>query len=319
MNHRRLLLTDFRGHGSPKIEHMHASRHLALPLFTAALMLVFAACGEAPSYEAEITITQGQAEAATERLSASEGGKIVLRAITAHGGLEAWYSAPTSSYTWEYSNAGMKARFKTRVLVDNQTRKAHHQILTMGTPDSTEPYDGSFAWDGENAWIYPAETPTINPRFWALTGYYFEQIPFVLADPGLSYEVLPDAELEGRAYDMVRVSFGSGVGDSPGDNYTLYVDKETDMVAGIRYTVTYYRPPGAEARPASETLLLYEDYTTVDGLTVAGHFMGYNFADGAIVDFKNEAWCAEISFSQPFDESLLAMPEGARIEPAPGQ
>lgn len=212
-------------------------------------------------------------------------------------------------------------RFKTRVLVDNQSRHAHHQILTIGTPDNAEPYDGRFAWDGHDAWIYPADTPTIDPRFWALTGYYFEQIPFVLADPGLNYEVLPDEELDGKAYDMVKISFEQGVGDAPGDYYILYVDKQTDMLHAIRYTVTFGRAPQDtdEAAPARETLFLYQDYVTVDGLTVATHFYGSNFADGAVVDFKNEAWSAEFSFSQPFDESLLEMPEGARIEPLPGQ
>lgn len=286
----------------------------------AASCLLFAACGgllDAPS----ATPAQRQAQEATERLSSSDGGKIVLRAINAHGGLEAWYSAPTSSFTWEYSNAGMNARFKTRAVIDNQTRRAYHDILAIGTPDAPEPYEGRFAWDGEQAWIYPADTPTINPRFWALTGFYFQQIPFVLADPGLTYTVLPDEDIEGKPYDMVKISFGTGVGDSPDDNYILYVDKENDMVAAIRYTVTYGRQPPAEAnaRPPAETQLLYQDYTTVDRLTVPTHFYGMNFADGAAVDFKNEAWASEISYREPFDESKLAMPEGARIEPPPGQ
>ena len=286
----------------------------------AASLLLLAACGgllEAPAP----SDAEQKAQAATERLSASDGGKIVLRAINAHGGLEAWYAAPTSSFTWEYSNAGMNARFKTRAMVDNNTRQAYHEILEIGTPDEPKPFDGSFAWDGEQAWIYPADTPTINPRFWALTGFYFQQIPFVLADPGLTYTVLADEQIEGKPYDMVKVSFGTGVGDSPGDNYILYVDKENDMVAGIRYTVTYGRQPSGEAdpRPPAETQMLYQDYTTVDGLTVPTHFYGTNFADGAVVDFKNEAWAAEISYRQPFDASKLAMPEGARIQPPPGQ
>jgi hypothetical protein len=148
-----------------------------------------------------------------------------------------------------------------------------------------------------------------------------QQIPFVLADPGLTYAVLPDEEIEGEAYDMVKVSFGTGVGDSPGDTYTLYVGKEDDMVAAIRYTVTYGRQPAAEAnaRPPAETQMLYQDYAAVDGLTVPTHFYGTNFADGAVVDFKNEAWAAEISYRQPFDATKLAMPEGARIQPPPGQ
>ena len=283
-------------------------------------LLLLAACGGQPEAPA-ISAPQQNAQEATARLSATPGGQVVLRAIDAHGGLEAWYEAPTSSFTWEYSNVGSNARFKTRAVVDNQTRRAYHEILTIGTPDAPEPFEGRFAWDGEQAWIYPADTPTINPRFWALTGYYFQQIPFVLADPGLTYTVLPDEEMDGKPYDMVRVSFGAGVGDSPGDTYTLYVDKDDDMVAAIRYTVTYGRQPSgeADARRPAETQMLYQDYTTVDGLTVPTHFYGSNFADGAVVDFKNEAWAAEISYRQPFDESKLAMPDGARIQPPPGQ
>jgi len=294
------------------------TRRFAL-VAAAASCLLFAACGAQP--EAPMSDAQRKAQEATARLSATDGGQIVLRAINAHGGLEAWYAAPTSSFTWEYSNAGMNGRFKTRAVVDNNTRQAYHQILEIGTPDEPKPYEGSFAWDGEKAWIYPADTPIINPRFWALTGYYFQQIPFVLADPGLTYTVLPDEQIEGKPYDMVVVSFGTGVGDSPGDTYTLYVDKDNDMVAAIRYTVTYGRQPSGEAdpRPPAETQMLYQDYATVDGLTVPKHFYGSNFADGAVVDFKNEAWASEISYNQPFDASKLAMPEGARIQPPPGQ
>lgn len=145
----------------------------------------------------------------------------------------------------------------------------------------------------------------------------------MLADPGISYEVLPDADLDGKSYKMVKCSFGSGVGDAPGDTYTLYIDKETSQVAGIRYTVTYYQNSDRARKNAAkkkrsggprETLFYYEDYKTVDGLTVATHFRGFHFADGAVVDFKNEAWADEISFSKPFDESRLVMPEGAKVQ-----
>ncbi|NBC86612.1 MAG: hypothetical protein GVY25_10525, partial [Bacteroidetes bacterium] len=45
-----------------------------------------------------------RADAARSRLEQSEAGRLLLRAIEAHGGLLAWYQAPTSSYTWEYAN-----------------------------------------------------------------------------------------------------------------------------------------------------------------------------------------------------------------------
>ena len=245
------------------------------------------------------------------------GGRLVLRAIEAHGGLEAWYGAPTSAYCWEYSNVISNIRFKSCLVADNRTRRVYHDLVELGTPDDPRPIQARFAWDGEKAWISPDTLTQPNPRFWATSGYYFESIPFILADPGLHYERLPDEPLDGVPHDMVRVSYDDGVGDSYGDTYTLYINKETSMVDAIRYTVTYGRGRPAPGEPARETLFYYEDYTTVDGLTVATHFRGFNFENGQPAGFKNEAWASEISFRKPFDPARLAMPEDARVQPLP--
>ncbi len=62
---------------------------------------------------------------------------------------------------------------------------------------------------------------------------------------------------------------------------------------------------------------VYKNYTTVEGLTVATRFRGFNVVDGVLTDFKNEAWAGEISFTKPFDESRLLMPEDGRVQPMP--
>ncbi len=251
------------------------------------------------------------------RLEASEGGRLVLRAINAHGGLEAWYNAPTSSYTWEYSNAASNIRFKSLLVADNRTRQVYHQLLELGTPDAPKEVNGRFAWDGTDAWISPDTLKQPNPRFWATTGYYFESIPFILADPGLVYEALLPEELDGEMYDMVKVSYNAGIGDSPGDHYILYIDQETSIVHAIRYTVTFGRGRADVDAPLRETLFYYEDYTDVDGLKVARRFRGFNVLDGVVKDFKNEAWAGEFSFRQPFDASQLVMPANGRVQPLP--
>ena len=167
--------------------------------------------------------------------------------------------------------------------------------------------------------MYPADIQQPNPRFWATTGYYFESIPFILADPGLQYELKPDEELDGEMYDRVDVSYDAGVGDSPGDVYMLYVNKETSLVDAIRYTVTYgqSKEEAMQQEEVRETLFYYKDYVTVDGLTVATYFNGYHFKDGEIVAPKNDAWASDISFTESFDESRLEMPEGGRVQPMP--
>ena len=261
---------------------------------------------------------QRMVEDARDRLQVNEGGQLVLEAIEAHGGLEAWYRAPTSSYTWEYANVGGDLRFKSFLVADNRTREVHHDLLLTGSWDDPDPVDARFAWDGEEAWIHPPEIEQPNPRFWGISGYYFQQIPFVLADPGVNYERLPDEELDGTTYHMVRTWFDVGVGESPGDSYTLYMHPETGLVEAIRYTVSYGRdvPPGADL---PETLFYYDDHVTVDGLTTATAYRGYSFTEeGTRGEFRNEAFADSISFRRAFDPSAMEPPEGARFVPPPG-
>jgi hypothetical protein len=279
-------------------------------------LLLIAACSPGSEQPAD-SQAASQAAAANARLTATEGGQIVLRAITAHGGLEAWYAAPTSSYNWEYSNVGSNTRFKSYLVVDNASRLAYHDLTEMGVPDSVAAVDAQFAWNGEVAWMNPPEMMSPNPMFWATTGFYFESIPFVLADPGLRYNTMPVDTLDGHPYDMVRVSYDVGVGYSDGDSYLLYVDQETDMIRAIRYTVTFGRGRPAEGAPQRENLFYYNDYTTVDGLTVPTHFVGYQYANGQKGNYRNEAWASDISFRRPFDPARLDVPEGARLVSPP--
>ena len=290
----------------------------SLYLVCAVGALLWAGCASQPAAEPQPSVAESQAAEARARLETSDAGRLLLAAIEAHGGLEAWYASPATTFCWEYSNPGSEMRFKTCGAVDNQTRRAYHDLVSLGTPDAVEPYEGRFAWDGEKAWIYPADTPKVNPRFWALTGFYFQQIPFVLADPGVVCETMPDAELDGETYSMIECGFEAGVGDAPGDTYKLYLDQADHRVHAIRYTVTYGRTPEQIQSPR-ETLFFYEDLQTVDGLTTPGHFDGYWFDDGAKGEFKNEAWATKLSYTQPFRESRLIMPEEARVQPMPGE
>ena len=287
--------------------------------------LALAGCGEetpsAPEDAANVMPqdeAQRRAEATRNRLAQNEGGQRVLRAIEAHGGLEAWYRAPTSSCTWAYANEDADLRFKSFFVVDNRTRRAYHDLLTTGTYDNARSVNARFAWDGERAWIAPDSIEQPNPRFWALSGFYFQQIPFILADPGLNYKALPDDTIDGTPHDMVQVTFGQDVGDTPGDTYTLYLDKETSRVDAIRYTVSYGRDvaPGADL---PETFFDYEDYVTVDGLTVPTRFEGYSYSEdeGPGDTLRNEAVADSISYRRPFDESKLRPPEDARTVPLP--
>ncbi len=216
-------------------------------------------------------------------------------------------------------NLGADLRFKSFLVADNRTREVYHDLLTTGSYDAPDEVEARFAWDGTDAWIAPGSIEQPNPRFWGISGYYFQLIPFVLADPGTRFERRPDEELDGTMYEMVRVSFDEGVGESPGDSYTLYVHPESGLVEAIRYTVSYGRDvsPGADL---PETLFYYDDHVTVDGLTVATAFRGYEFTEaGEAGEFRNEAFADSISFRRSFDRSRLEAPRDARFVAPPSR
>jgi len=300
---------------------------LVLVLLPFAAGLVLAGCGDGESSTSESKAAnvvperevERRVQNARARLTQNEGGRRVLRAVEAHGGLKAWYRAPTSSYTWEYANKDADLRFKSFLVVDNRTRRAYHDLLKTGSYDDARPVDARFAWTGKQAWIAPDSIEQPNPRFWALSGFYFQQIPFVLADPGTNYEALPDDSIDGTPHDMVEVTFGENVGDSPDDRYTLYLDKETGQVDAIRYTVSYGRDVGPDEE-LSETFFDYENYVTVHGLTVPTRFEGYTYseADGPGDTLRNEAVADSISYRRPFDASKLEPPSNARFVSLPG-
>lgn len=245
------------------------------------------------------------------RLSATEGGQMVLRAIEAHGGLDAWHNAETSAYIWGFSGS-----MRSRLVAHNRTRQIYHDILAF----ADEEVQGrvQMAWDGSEAWVYPDSLmEVVNPRFMATTGYYFQSIPFVLADSGLHYEVLAPALLDSVEHQIVRVTFGDGIGDAYGDHYTLYIHPETYMVSALRYRSTFGRGRPTIDENMRETLLYYKDYVTVDGLITPTRFEGYGFSEGIRGPQYYGAESSEHSFSEPFDASRLAMPDGGRVQPMP--
>ena len=275
-----------------------------LPLIA---VIAVASCQMAP--------TNSSTREAEERLSATEGGQLLLQALDAHGGLDAWFAAATSSYVWEMSNPGFLLR--SRITADNRSRHIYHELLALGTRDAPVQVSGRMAWDGSDAWISP-DSLALNPRFWAETGYYFQSIPFVLADPGVRYEVLPGEELDGVSHRMIKCTFDDGVGDAPGDHYTLYIHPESHTISAIRYNSTFGQGRPAPDEPVRENLIMYTDYVTVDGLTVPSRFTWHSFSDGARGEpAGTQALASEISFTVPFDTTQLIMPEDGRIQPMP--
>ena len=279
-------------------------------VFALTLLAVGAGCGPDMAMPADSSISTRVAEA-TQRLEGSEAGRLVLEAIEAHGGLEAWYANGPLRYRYTYTRldstgAPAGTAIDTRQLVDPWASRAVH---AMAADTST-----GFGWTGTDAWVRPAgaELPT-DARFWSLTPYYFVSVPFVFADPGVNVELAPADSVEGRPVDVVRVTFEPGTGDAPDDYYDLLVNADTRRVEGVRYVVSYapFNPDGGHT---PETLMIYDGDQAVGGVTMQEGFRSFDSATGTP---KARGTLTDLEAAPDTPSSAFAMPEGAEVVAGP--
>ncbi|NJL29671.1 MAG: hypothetical protein HC897_18155 [Thermoanaerobaculia bacterium] len=225
--------------------------------------------------------------------------QIVDAMITAHGGMERWASAPTVTIEDEFIPAGAESGSRSVVTVEQGPRRAY--IDFPGT-------EMRMAWDGERAWSENWAVP-YPPRFLALLNYYFVNLPWMAKDPGVILGEPGTARLwdDPTDYVTVKMTYGEGVGDTPGDYYTLFIDPKTHRLEACEYIVTYKAilPEGLTQTPPH--VLVFEDFATVDGLVVPTRYTVYQADRSVFASSKIHRW----SFREPFDTARMTPPAGA--------
>ncbi|MCB9781249.1 MAG: hypothetical protein H6742_21965 [Alphaproteobacteria bacterium] len=258
---------------------------------------------------------QARVADAKARLQDSEAGRLLWRAIEAHGGLAAWHGAGTLQFDFDYAPLDQPDR---RMFTHNRIDLWSSRALQEELPASLPPEERALlGWDGTEAWIAPG--PDAFPstaRFWALTPYYFVGMPFVLADPGVRLERLPDAELGGVEHRVVRARFDDGVGDAPDDYYVLYLHPETGRVGGLRYVVSFpgFFPDGGHS---PEKLMVYSDPVAVGPLTLAGRYDTFRWDADAQVpgDQVTAITAGGFVLGEPIPVAEFSRPAGAVVSP----
>lgn len=227
-------------------------------------------------------------------------------ALETHGGLDAWQGYGT--LTFDFTRTASGGTLDDTQLVDLNARRVRIE---------SDAY--TIVHDGQDVGIAPSADALnygASPRFYSQTYFYFFAVPFVLADPGLNYEQLAPATIDGTTYDVVRVTFDAGVGESPEDTYILYVEQDTGQARMLRYSVTY----GDIDRPEPQSVLVYTEWQEVGGLVVPRRGTFHPWQDGApgaqtaVVTYDN----VDVRTARPAD-AQFAMPEGAERIPPPKQ
>lgn len=217
------------------------------------------------------------------------------KGLTAHGGLERWQSM--NSLQFAITRNEKKETHLTHL--KNRKARISHEDYTIG-------------FDGKEVWVSPnkAAFGKGSARFYHNLRFYFFGLPFLLADPGINYEVLLPVEMNGKTYDAVKVSYNDGVGDAPDDYYIAHFDRETHIMDWILYTVTYYK-----GEPNENFNALFYEWEKVNGLLLPKVVRGYKYADGELGEQRYETPFFDIEVREEApDTGLFEMPEEAEID-----
>ena len=221
------------------------------------------------------------------------------QALDAHGGYDTYQQYSQVQYDlkdWPFSQSAP--------LNDHQMANLDNRNMYI----KSDTYE--VGYNGQEAWTSDAEALGLPADFYYATPFYFFSLPFVFADPGANVESLEPQEFEGETYDVVRVTYGQGVGDSPDDNYVAYFSQDDHTLKLVHYVVTH--PAVTQGQSADElprSALVYDVFQEAGGLQVPQTATFYAWDDGVLgeksgtIRFENVTFSEEAPAAAMFEES----------------
>jgi len=227
-------------------------------------------------------------------------------AYNAHGGLETFKEFGTLEYDVSLERVGV-VKLNDHQLIDLNSRNI---LITSDTY--------KLGFDSVEAWITPNIAALgLPPRFYSSTPFYFFGLPFLFADPGANIESLGTKELDEKEYNVVKITYDPGVGDSPDDDFVAYIDKDTNQLKILHHTVTY--PALVQGKSIEELerhAAVYEEWQEANGLIVPKKISFYKWSDDKLGDTAVGAMRFEkVSFKEESpDPAIFQKPEGAEVD-----
>ncbi|MGX1929431.1 DUF6503 family protein [Flagellimonas sp. 2504JD4-2] len=209
--------------------------------------------------------------------------------FTAHGGLKNWKSQKTLIFEIP------KPDLKELHTVDLWTRK-----------DRVDTEKFSMGSNGPKVWLLDtAKNYEGDAVFYHNLMFYFYAMPFVLADDGIHYGETEALVYDGKSYPGVSISYDSGVGTSPKDQYFIHFDPGTHKMTWLGYTVTYRTGEVSD----NVKWIRYDDWQEIDGLTLPKAITWYNYEGTKILDPRGTVNFENITLSK------TAKPDGYYAKP----
>ncbi|MDO5977649.1 DUF6503 family protein [Flavivirga spongiicola] len=219
----------------------------------------------------------------------------ISKIFKAHGGLDTWNSMQSLTFTMAKPNGDE---------VTTTDLKSRRSLIEM--PKHT------IGFNGKDVWLHSKDTTAYkgNAKFYYNLMFYFYAMPFVLADDGIIYKDVEPLVFEGKSYPGIKISYESGVGESPEDEYVLYYDSETNQMAWLSYTVTYF----SKEKSKEFKFIKYSNWQTVEELLLPKTLTWYNYENNVPTKKRSDVNFTNIKLSKEKPNNILfESPEGAKI------
>ncbi len=253
-------------------------------------IFAFVACKE--------NIKEGVVQEIEVKKDAVEMAKKVLpdnfsAVVNAHGGLSQWDKMNNICFSFD----GRGGEEVHTVSLKNRNEKIENEKWSIGN-------------DGNGVWLLENEPEAYkgNAMFYNNLMFYFYSMPFVLADNGIVYTPMPAKELDGKMYNVLKVSYEDGIGYSSKDEYMLFSDPETNKMAWLGYTVT----GKSNAKSDKWSFIKYSEWQEVNGLQLPKKLTWYKVENNLPTEMRNDLVFKKITLTETvIPNSVFAKPEGA--------
>ena len=217
--------------------------------------------------------------------------KALQNVFEAHGTLKLWKQQRSLSYK-------MPKKEKSEI----------HHIDLWSRMDRIDMDDVSLGNDGKT-WVLDIKNMYKgNPEFYHNLMFYFYAMPFVLADDGINYAQTEDLIFEGKNYPGIEITYDSGIGTSPKDEYYLHYDPDTYQMAWLGYTVTYRTGEDSD----NVKWIRYNDWGNFQGLVLPKSISWYHYEGRQLGELRNTVVFEDITLSNvPKPETFYTKPEAA--------
>lgn len=248
--------------------------------------LVFITCKNNPQKE---VIAE---ELQLEEVSNKSYPEDLVTVFNAHGGLHNWKAQRVLSYE-----------------IPKPDLKELHTIDLWTRNDRVDTEKYSMGSKNEKVWLSDdGENYKGDAVFYHNLMFYFYAMPFVLADDGIHYGETEALEYEGKSYPGIRISYDSGVGTSPKDEYFIHFDAETHKMAWLGYTVTYRTGEISE----NVKWIRYDDWQEIDSLILPKSITWHNYEGTKILEARSTVNFENVTLTENAKpEGYFAKPEGA--------